>query len=63
MEIVIWRGRPGKSLGQKVYTNTYVQIMGASEPVEDSEDRGRLYCAYMNLYASACHGGSSFREQ
>ena len=63
MEIAIWRGDPSKVLGRQEYTDAYVKIMGKSEPVKDFEDRGKLYCAYMNLHASACHGGGIFREK
>ncbi|KAI4908157.1 hypothetical protein J4E90_008781 [Alternaria incomplexa] len=63
MEIAIWRGDPSRILGRQEYTDAYVEIMGKSEPVEGFEDRGRLYCAYMNLHASACHGGDRFREK
>ncbi|KAI4658286.1 uncharacterized protein J4E79_007268 [Alternaria viburni] len=63
MEIAIWRGDPSTVLGRQEYTDAYVGIMGKSEPVEGFEDRGRLYCAYMNLHASACHGGDRFREK
>lgn len=63
MEIAMWRGKFCKVLPSKVYTNTYLARMGISEPAEQFEDRGILYSSYMLLHESACHNGSSFREQ
>lgn len=63
MEIAMWRGKFNKILSSKVYLNTYLSRMGISEPAEQFEDRNRIYSCYMTLHASACHNGSSFREQ
>ncbi len=63
MEIAIWRGKLSKIVSSKVYTNSYLSRTGISEPAEQFDDRGRIYSAYMTLHASACHNGSSFREE
>ncbi|KAE8453868.1 hypothetical protein EG329_007644 [Mollisiaceae sp. DMI_Dod_QoI] len=63
MEIAMWRAKFCKILTSKVYLNTYLSRMGISEPAEQFEDRHRLYSCYMLLHESACHNGSSFREQ
>jgi len=61
MEIAMWR--MNKVLGSKIYINTYLARMGISEPADQFEDRLRLYGVYLTLHSSACHNGSSFREQ
>ena len=63
LEIALWRGLVCKQLGARVYQTEYLAKMGVSEPAEQFEDRQRLYSAYMTLHASACHKGSSFREE
>jgi fructosamine-3-kinase len=63
MEIAIWRGRACRIMSSKVYLNSYLSRMGISEPVEQFDDRNRIYSVYMRLHASACHQGSSFREE
>ncbi len=63
MEIAMWRGKFNKVVASKAYTNTYLAKMGISEPVEEFDDRNRLYSTYMLLYESVCHNGSSFREE
>lgn len=63
MEIAIWRGKFNKVLSSKVYLNSYISRMGVSEPAEQFEDRNRIYSSYMCLHESACHNGSSFREE
>lgn len=63
MEIAMWRARFCKIMSSKVYTNTYLARMGISEPADQFEDRSRLYSVYMTLHESACHNGSSFREE
>jgi fructosamine-3-kinase len=63
MEIAMWRAQQNKILGAKVYLNNYLARMGISEPVELFDDRQRLYSIYMTLFESACHNGSSFREE
>ena len=63
MEIAMWRGTFNKVLSSKVYLNAYLSRMGISEPVEQFEDRNRIYSCYMTLHESACHSGSIFREE
>ena len=63
MEIAMWRGKCNKFLSAKVYLNAYLSRMGVSEPVEQFDDRNRIYSCYMTLHESACHNGSSFREE
>lgn len=63
MEIAMWRARFCKTLSAKAYLNSYLSRMGISEPVEQFEDRNRIYSCYMTLHESACHNGSSFREE
>ena len=63
MEIAMWRAKFIKTLGAKVYMNEYLARMGISEPAELFDDRHRLYSVYMTLHESACHNGSSFREE
>ncbi|TAQ86947.1 hypothetical protein B7494_g4729 [Chlorociboria aeruginascens] len=62
MEIAMWRGRVNKVMNAKVYLTSYIKKMGISEPAEQFDDRNRIYSCYMTLHASACHNGSSFRE-
>ncbi|KAI9369764.1 Fructosamine kinase-domain-containing protein [Aspergillus egyptiacus] len=52
-----------KTMNSKIYLNTYLSRMGVSEPVEQFEDRHRIYSVYMTLHESAYHNGSSFREE
>ncbi|KAF2658979.1 hypothetical protein K491DRAFT_702468 [Lophiostoma macrostomum CBS 122681] len=63
MEIAMWRGKFNKMVASDIYTDTYLAIMGKSEPAEQFDDRGKLYSSYMLLHESACHHGSSFRRQ
>ena len=59
----MWRGKFNKVLNSKVYMDNYLSRMGISEPVEQFEDRNRSYSIYHTLHESACHNGSSFREE
>ena len=63
MEIGMWRGKFNKTISSKVYLNAYISRMGISEPAEQFDDRIRIYSSYMTLHESACHNGSSFREE
>ncbi|OBT60773.1 hypothetical protein VE03_09746 [Pseudogymnoascus sp. 23342-1-I1] len=62
MEVSMWRGEVNKVLRDKVYLKEYLSNIGASEPVDQFDDRNRLYNSYMTLHVSACHGGGFFRE-
>lgn len=50
MEIAMWRAKFVKTLGAKVYMNTYLSRMGVSEPAEGFDDRHRIYSVYMTLH-------------
>lgn len=63
MEIAMWRGKHNKVVSSKFYLNNYLSRMGISEPIEQFEDRYRIYSVYHTLHESACHHGSSFREE
>ncbi|KAL8798071.1 MAG: hypothetical protein Q9182_006982 [Xanthomendoza sp. 2 TL-2023] len=63
MEIAMWRGKFNKVVSSKVYLNNYLSRMGISEPTEQFDDRNRIYSVYHTLHESACHNGSSFREE
>ena len=63
MEIAMWPGNFCRVLNSEIYLNSYLIRMDISEPVEQSDDRNRIYNCYMTLHESACQGGSSFREQ
>jgi len=63
MEVAMWRAKFCKILTSKVYLNAYLSRMGISEPAEQFDDRNRIYSVYMTLHESACHEGSSFREE
>ncbi|RKK80378.1 hypothetical protein BFJ68_g17722 [Fusarium oxysporum] len=63
MEIAIWRRIPNSVVGSGVYVKTYLAQMGISEPVEQFDDRHRLYSACTALHAAACHNRASAREE
>ncbi|KAL8833637.1 MAG: hypothetical protein Q9170_004158 [Blastenia crenularia] len=63
MEIAMWRGKFNKVISSKAYMNNYLSRMGISEPAEQFDDRNRIYSVYHTLHESACHNGSSFREE
>lgn len=63
MEIAMWRARFNRVVISKIYLNTYLARMGISEPIEQFEDRNKIYSVYMTLHESACHNGSTFREE
>lgn len=63
MEIAMWRGKFNKVVSSKFYRDNYLSRMGISEPIEQFEDRYRIYSVYHTLHESACHHGSSFREE
>lgn len=63
MEIAMWRTRSCKVLKNKAHVNAYLSRMGISEPIHQFEDRNRLYACCFALHASACNGGSYYREE
>ncbi|KAJ5669872.1 Fructosamine/Ketosamine-3-kinase [Penicillium macrosclerotiorum] len=63
MEVAIWRSQFSGIFRAPVYLDSYLRQLGASEPVEQFDDRNRLYSAYMRLHASACHEGAGHHEE
>lgn len=63
MEIAIWRAKKNTVVGSGIYLSTYLTQMGKSEPIEQFEDRHKIYSACTALHAAACHNESSFREE
>lgn len=63
MEIGDWRCHYNK-IHDKIYTKTYLRHFGASEPIEEWDDRNRMYCIYYNIIYSANHmaQGKAVRE-
>lgn len=57
MELGMWRCERHRFVNNKIYLGEYLRNAGISEPVEMFDDRNRLYCIYMNLWASAHHAG------
>ncbi|KAL4902255.1 hypothetical protein BDW74DRAFT_169716 [Aspergillus multicolor] len=51
MELGEWRNNHNK-IHDKVYTRTYLRRFPPSEPVEEWDDRNRLYSVYYNLLCS-----------
>lgn len=56
MEIGMWRCERHK-IKSKEYKRQYLRNMAISEPVEELDDRNRLYCIKMNVIHSAHHLG------
>ena len=54
MEIGMWRGER-HAIHDEGYKNAYLDQMPKSEPVEEWDDRNRLYCVKMNAIHSAHH--------
>lgn len=57
MEIGMWRCAR-HNIRSKTYKEEYLQNIGISEPVEEFQDRNRLYCVKMNVIHSAHHFSS-----
>jgi protein-ribulosamine 3-kinase len=57
MELGMWRCERHRFVNNKIYLREYLRNAGVSEPVEMFDDRNRLYCIYMNMWASAHHAG------
>ncbi len=54
MEIGDWRC-PYNKVNSKIYTKTYLRHFGMSEPIEDWDDRNRLYSVYFDIIYSVNH--------
>lgn len=55
MEIGDWRC-PYNKIHSAVYTETYLRHYGMSEPIEEWDDRNRMYSVYYNIMYSVNHG-------
>ena len=49
MEIAMWRGKFCRLLNSEIYLNSYLSSLGISEPVEQFDDRNRIYSCYMTF--------------
>lgn len=63
MEVADWRC-PYNKISAKIYTKTYFRLYGMSDPVEEWDDRNRLYSVYYNIIYSVNHtiNGKSIRQ-
>lgn len=61
MELGIWRWTDNKLSGS-AYLDSYLQQFPASEPVEQFDDRNRLYCAKFYMSQTAHFRGLSLRQ-
>lgn len=62
IDLGIWRSACGQHFRAKAYTRNYLRNFPAAEPVEEFDDRNRLYSLKYNLNYSAGHPGSITRE-
>jgi protein-ribulosamine 3-kinase len=64
MELGQWRCNYNK-IHDRVYTETYLQHFGVSDPKEEWDDRNRMYCIYFNVLYSVNHTaqGTAARQQ
>ncbi|CAG8977666.1 hypothetical protein HYALB_00006616 [Hymenoscyphus albidus] len=62
LELGMWRCQRHRFVDQEVYLREYLKNAGISEPIEMFDDRNRLYCIYMNIWASAHHTGGIDRD-
>lgn len=61
MDLGIWRSACGQHFRSDAYTREYLRNFPAAEPVEEFDDRNRLYSLKYNLNYSAGHPGSAMR--
>jgi fructosamine-3-kinase len=62
MELGAWRCEYTSVFRDSKYTEAYLQHYPAAEPVEDFDDRNRLYSLKGSINYSAGHPGSELRE-
>ncbi|KAI4272772.1 MAG: hypothetical protein LQ337_005070 [Flavoplaca oasis] len=62
MELGQWRCEWGQYLRAKVYSKNYLRNFEAAEPVDEWEDRNRLYSLKYNLNYSGGHPGNVTRQ-
>jgi fructosamine-3-kinase len=58
MELGMWRCNRHKICRNEEYKRQYLEHMAISEPVEEFDDRNRLYCVKVNVLHSAHHPGT-----
>lgn len=61
MEIGMWRCVRHR-INAKIFTRQYLREFPVSEPVEEWDDRNRIYCVKMNIIHSAHHKGDIVRQ-
>ena len=61
MEIGMWRCVRHR-IDAKVFTGHYLREYPVSEPVDEWEDRNRIYCVKMNVIHAAHHRGDIVRQ-
>lgn len=61
MEIGMWRCTRHR-INEEIFTRQYLREFPKSEPVEEWDDRNRLYCVKMNAIHSAHHKGDVVRQ-
>ncbi|KAI4641635.1 hypothetical protein J4E93_007733 [Alternaria ventricosa] len=62
MDLGMWRYERYEFAKKAEYKQEYLRVMGVDEPVEEFDDRNRLYCVKMNVVRSAHHPGCEERE-
>ena len=62
MDLGMWRYERYEFAKKSEYKQEYLRVMGVDEPVEEFDDRNRLYCVKMNVVRSAHHPGCEERE-
>ena len=61
MEVGMWRCVRHK-INAKAFTRQYLRAFPPSEPVDEWDDRNRIYCVKMNMIHSAHHKGDIVRQ-
>jgi protein-ribulosamine 3-kinase len=56
MEIALWRG-PYNKIHNPIYTRIYLKYYPPAAPVEEWDDRNRMYSVYYNILYSVNFGG------
>ncbi|TAQ87108.1 hypothetical protein B7494_g4575 [Chlorociboria aeruginascens] len=62
MEFGTWRGSWAHYFRSEAYIHNYLQHVPVSEPIEEWDDRNRLYSIQVNLSSSAGHPGNDSRQ-
>ncbi|KAI9747256.1 MAG: hypothetical protein M4579_007497 [Chaenotheca gracillima] len=61
MDIGMWRCARHR-INSKVFFNEYLRNVGPSDPIDEWDDRNRLYCVKMNMVHSGHHKGDLVRQ-